>query len=392
MTVALKTQPAAEADPGVYATVHPPRRRWGWALGAVGVGVVAVAALVGTLRGDDAPAWQTAPAVVGDVVRHVTAVGTLEAVDVVAIGSEQSGVVASVEVEVNDRVVAGQILATLDPEPFDADVASARAQVASARAQLAQAEVNQRQADATRARSEVLIGRDATTAVALEADRLAAESAAAAVDVARASLDQARAALTKAERSRSDAVIVSPIDGVVLARNVDAGQTVVSTMSATTLFSVAADLSSMEVEVAVDEADVGAVSAGDRATFTVPAWPDRVFTAEVVRVDLAPSEAAVVTYPTLLRIDNLDGALRPGLTATASIEVARWDDVVTVPAAALRFEPGGGDPYLGDVYVAPDRPGEAPVAVAVQVLGSSGATYAVAGLAEGTRVVIGGGE
>lgn len=388
-------------SPDDLARLRATRRRWPWALlvavllGAGGLG------LVSAFNSGEDTAWQTDTVTRGSLSQRVTAVGQLEPVDVVEVGSDLTGRLAAVYVEKNAPVEAGDPLARLDPEPFEHAVARARSQVASARAALAKAQASHADAVASRDRTTRLVGRGAASASDQEAAELQAQVQAAEVQAARASLDQAHATLADAEADLEDATIRAPIDGVVIQRFVDPGQTVVSSMAATALFEVASDLRALEVEVGVDEADVAQVRAGQKATFTVSAFPDASFTAEVLTVDLAPDpDESVVTYDADLRVDNAEGLLRPGMTATAEIEVDRIEDVLQVPTLALGYRPSR-DAFAGAdmsgasrVYVL--REGRA-VPVPVQTRGSDGARTAVvpvgdAELAAGDLVVLGGGR
>ncbi len=381
------------ADPEVLATLATARRRprrWIAAVGVVVV-VVVVAAVALWPRGAADAGWERRPVTRGSLVLTVTAVGKLDPVDSVQVGSDLSGKLVEVLVRANEPVTAGQVLARLDPEPFQNAVDQAEAQVASARAAVAQADANLAAALRDLDQLERLFAQGASTRA--ERDR-----ASTAVDLARASLQGARAqrdqAVSARDRARDNlerSVVVSPIAGVVTRRYVDPGQTVVSAMQATPLFDIASDLGQMLAKVGVDEADIGRVVAGQPARFTVSAWPDRTFDARVYTVDLAPDPTqAVVTYDAELRLENADGALRPGMTATASIEVGRVDDALLVPAQALRYRPAGLE--------VPEEPavwrldGKKPAPVHVHVLGNDGSTAAIEAseLAEGDLVIIGG--
>lgn len=382
------------ADPEVLETLRRANRRPGrWI--ALGVGVFALVALITWWvwpTGEQDGGWQQETVTRGPLVMTVTAVGKLEPVDSVEIGSDLSGRLETVAVRTNDPVTAAEELARLDPEPFENVVAQARAQVASARAALTQARVNLESGKRDQGRAARLLEDGAVTQVEADNADLAVEVGEANVSAARAQLAQATATLERAEDDLRDSVITSPIDGVVTQRYVDPGQTVVSAMQATPLFEIASDLGQMKAEVGIDEADIGVVSEGLPATFTVSAWPNRVFEATVASVDIAPDPTqAVVTYDAELRISNDDLALRPGMTATADIEIGRLDDVLQVPGAALRFTPKNAEPGKGPtVWRLVDK---APQPIAVTVLGSDGARSAIAG--EGVTddlVVLVGGE
>lgn len=378
-------------DPDVLAAIDggsTGRRRRGWLLALIGAAVV-IAVGVGLAGGGDS-AWQTGTVTEDTLVREVTAVGQLEPVTTVEISSDLSGEIAEVLVDVNEQVAAGQPLARLAPLDFENNAESATAQWRSATASLEQAQVTEESARLALARLERLIDRGAATAVELEDAQQAVKTAKAQVAAARAQQQQSSVALSQAREDLGQTTITAPADGVVLQRLVEPGQTVVSAMSATPLFTVASDLSTLVAEVYVEEADVGVVAPGQLAAFTVPAWPDRTFSAEVVSIDLAPDDSAsVVAYRTVLRVDNTDGALRPGMTATAEIEISRTDGLLHVPIEALRFQPDGALPAEGDqVYV---LRGDDLEAVPVEVLGTSGVRAAVSSetLQPGDTIVVG---
>lgn len=389
-------------DPEVLAVLGKARRgrRGLWiGLGLLAAGVVAAALSLG----GGAPAYETAPVTRGALTQSVTAVGQLAPMRSVEVGSRLSGQVVEVTVDTNARVAAGDVLARLDPTPFALAVTQAKAQVESARAALEQARVGETSKRLVAERTARLLEKGAATAVEAEDARLALEEARAAVASAEATVALRRAALADAEEDLADTVITAPIDGVVTRRSVDDGQTVVSAMSAATLFEIASDLGALKAEVGVDEADVGRVRAGLTGTFTVSAFPDRTFPAEVVAVDLAPADDAdVVTYEAELRVENPDGALRPGMTATAVLESGRVDGVLLVPAAALRWRPeraasfgppgmakAGGAEEAERVYV---LTADGPAERVVTVLGHAGTDAAVRGeLTTDDVVVVGGG-
>jgi len=294
----------------------------------------------------------------GDLVVTVTATGNLEPRNQVEIGSELSGTVSKVLVDVNAEVKAGQVLATLDTTRLKAQVLQQESLLASAEARVLQADAGEKEARANLARLQKvreLSGNRlpsqqdidvAEAAVARAAGELAAAKAA--VAQSRASLDTVRTDLDKTE-------IRSPINGVILVRSVEPGQTVAASLQSPVLFIMAEDLQKMELHVSVDEADVGEVEVGQQATFTVDAYPNRRFSAHITQVHFASSNTkattsststqatststGVVTYETVLEVDNPELLLRPGMTATAEIVTTNIEDAVLVPNAALRFRP-----------------------------------------------------
>ncbi|MEW5736641.1 MAG: efflux RND transporter periplasmic adaptor subunit [Thermodesulfobacteriota bacterium] len=289
------------------------------------------------------PRFQTQEAVRGDLTVTVTATGSLNPVNQVEVGTEVSGTVAFVDVDYNDPVKEGQILARLDLTKLSAQAEQARAALGSAKAVLAQQQASlvDKRAQLTRMQeANRLSGGKIPSRLDLEQAQAAVDQAVAGVAGAKASISQAEANLAVDETNLTKAVIRSPINGVVLKRSVEPGQTVAASLQAPVLFTLADDLSRMTLTVDVDEADVGKVRAGQEATFSVDAYPDRTFSARVAQVRLAPTtQGGVVTYQTLLSVENPDLLLMPGMTATADIVVEKIADAVLIPNAALRYHP-----------------------------------------------------
>jgi HlyD family secretion protein len=278
----------------------------------------------------------------GDVLREVRVTGHVEAVTTVQVGAEISGRIATVEVDFNERVKQGQVLARFDRAALAAQLAQTEATLAAARAALEQAKTDR---DRT-ARDLVRVDRLHEQKVVTDADHdnasSAARLAAQRVSAAEAQVAAQQALFTVSKTSLDHAVIRAPIDGVVITRNVDSGQTVASMLQTPVLFTVAADLRKMRVIAAVDEADIGEVAVAQKASFTVTAYPDRVFEGVVTEVRSSPVVVQdVVTNGTIIEVDNLDLALKPGMTASARVRTAQAKDVPRVPAAALRFAPPG---------------------------------------------------
>jgi HlyD family secretion protein len=316
------------------------RRRWILGLGVATTLVLGLGLTIWSLTRGGETVWRTEPATVEDLSVRITAVGTIAPRLVVDVGSEQSGVVSDVFVDANDPVKKGQPLAELDQRVLSLQDREAHAQMASLVASLEQAKTAVAASELDWSRTQAL---DRAGALApADRDRVsqALENARGARAAAEAQLSAARARLDMTNTNLKKAVIRSPIDGVVLVRNIDPGQSVVASFQAVTLFQVAQGLEDLEVDVDIDEADVPRVAPGQPATFTVPAWPDREFTAEVSKLHLAPqTSSGVVTYRAELLAKNIDGALRVGMTATARIEAARTPGALTVPLAALRWAP-----------------------------------------------------
>lgn len=282
------------------------------------------------------------PVTQGDVVREVRATGRVEAVTTVQVGAEISGRIATVEVDYSERVKQGQVLARFDRAALAAQLAQTEATLAGARAALEQAKTDRDRTARDLVRVERLHEQktipDAERDNAVASARLTQQR----VSAAEAQVAAQQALLTVARTSLDHAIIRAPIDGVVISRNIDPGQTVASMLQTPVLFTVAADLRKMRVIAAVDEADIGEVAPGQRASFTVNAYPDRVFEGVVTEVRSSPVVVQdVVTYGTIIEVDNLDLALKPGMTASARVRTASASNVPRVLAAALRFVPPG---------------------------------------------------
>lgn len=335
----------------LLGTDRPPsgwRRPLWWILALVLLALAAGAYLWSGRQASKAqPSYVTEAVGRGDITLTVSANGTVQPTRSVNIGSELSGTVRSVRVDVNDRVSQGQVLVELDTAKLSDQVARSRAALAAAQAQLAEATATLKESQASLARLEEvarLSGGKVPSAAELDAGRAALGRAQASEDSARAAITQARAALSTDETNLAKASIRSPIDGVVLARTVEPGNAVAASLQAVTLLTIAEDLRRMRVEVSVDEADVGAVRVGQAARFSVSAYPARQYPAEVTRVAFGPTKTDnVITYTTYLDVANDDLSLRPGMTAAASIVATERKGVLLVPNTALRFTPLAGN-------------------------------------------------
>ncbi|HWP41715.1 MAG TPA: efflux RND transporter periplasmic adaptor subunit, partial [Blastocatellia bacterium] len=316
----------------------------------------------------------------GNIEVTVAATGTVQAVTTVQVGSQVSGTVAWLGADFNTQVKRGQVIAKLDPAIFQAQVENQRANVLNAEAALraAETEINNQKAnlqaakanqevarvqrddaialvnrykelrsvlsgrelEAAQAQANAAAGRYEQAAAQVVQVQAANESAKARLEQAKASLSQARAQLAQAEVNLDHTIITSPIDGVVVSRNVDVGQTVAASLQAPTLFTIANDLTKMQVLASIDEADIGQIRQGIKSNFTVDAYPGEVFTGEIAQLRLnAQTLQNVVTYSAVIDVSNPELKLRPGMTANITIPVARRDNVLTVPNAALRFRP-----------------------------------------------------
>jgi len=294
------------------------------------------------LSGDSSPrySYTTMPLTRGDLNVIVTATGSVQPTDQVDVSSELSGTIRSVNVTYNSVVKAGDILAELDTNKLQADLQSARAKLASAHANVVKADAELNAAKTKLDRLTSLVDSRVSSQQELDSAQYAYDAAAAAKQINEASVLSSEADLKLAEVNLGKARIVSPIDGVVLTRAADPGQTVASSLSAPVLFTIAGDLRKMELQVAVDEADVGQVEEGQKAAFNVDAYPEKSFPASIETVRFASETTSnVVTYKAILTVDNADLLLRPGMTATADITVQSVDDALLIPNAALRYSP-----------------------------------------------------
>ena len=297
----------------------------------------------------------TAQAQIGDLRETVTATGTLKGLDSVDVGAQISGKLTKINVDFNDHVSVGQVLAEIDPVQLQSRVDQSKAQVNAAEASLVLAKATLAQTKAQYLRSVDLSQKGLISSKDLDAAKADADRSAASIQSATAQATLARASLRDAQTSLSYAVIRSPIDGIVLSRLVEPGQTVAATMSAPVLFTLARDLTQLRLYVDIDEADVGKVKEGQAATFLVDAWNEHAFVSKVLSVHNLPTAGqTVVTYQAVLSVDNNDRLLRPGMTATATITTDERRAVLLVPNAALRFSPparastsGASIPFLG---------------------------------------------
>ncbi len=317
-----------------------------WLLTALAAAAIAAggAWYGGVFAPDAAPAYRTADITRGNLMVTVTANGTVNPVRTVSIGSELSGIVRNVLVDVNSVVKKGDVLIELDDANLTAQVNQARASLASARAALAEAQATQVEAEAKMRRYEELnktSGGRLPSRTELDVQRATVLKSRAGVMSAKAAIDDAEASLETRLTDLSKASIKSPVDGVVLARTVEPGYAVAASLQAVELLTVATDLRELELEVDVDEADVGQVKDGQKATFTVAAYPNKRFDAEITKVAFGSTTSTdnVITYTTYLAVSNPNLELRPGMTATATIQTASRRDVLLVPNTALRFKP-----------------------------------------------------
>lgn len=332
--------------------------------GAIVVGVILLClVLARCFGGEEKTQYSSTPATRGNLTVTVSATGKLAPTNQVTVGSQLSGLITKVVVDVNDHVTAGQPLALIDPEQLDDQIRQGQAQLAANQAQVNQARATVAESQAQLARLQEVYklsnGR-VPSGTELQTGRADAQRAVAALKVAEANVVAAQATLAQSQTQRARAIIRSPVTGVVLARQIDPGQTVASSFNTPTLFVIAEDLTKMKLEVAIDEADVGEVKIGQKASFTVDAFPGQTFPATISRVDLGSNltvssatsststtsttstTGQVVSYAADLTVSNPSLTLRPGMTATADIVTSDKRGVLLVPNAALRFKPTAG--------------------------------------------------
>lgn len=392
MTPALPDLRQVRTLPALIEREH--RRRRNRHIGTA-VGLVLTAALVAAIVISTRPRpvpmsarFRTASVTQGPLVREVRATGRVGAVSTISVGAEISGRVAAVEATWNQRVKAGEVLARFDVSALEAQRVQSAAVALSARAQLAQAKADLAQAQRNKARADELFAQKVQSTSEHEAATTALTVAQSRKSAAEATLAAQSALATVARSNLEHAVIRSPIDGVVIARNVDPGQTVTSMLTTPVLFTVAADLRRMEVLAAVDEADIAQIAVGQSAEFSVTGWAGRTFLGTVTEVrNAAQIVQDVVTYSVVLAVDNVDLALRPGMTASVRIRTGQVDAAHKVPTASLRFTPPDSERSAADSVWTLE--GDVLTAHAVRPGLSDGEETAIEGeLAVGTAVLI----
>ena len=345
----MKSNPNEESDIATTLEIDPPPgkrkvpKRWLLVVILVAVAVVIALVFWKWSNSSSAVHYKTEEIKRGDLTVIVTATGTLQPTNKVDVGSELSGIIKSVEVDYNNRVKRGQILARLDTSKLEAQVTQSHAALESAKSKVlqVQATVSETRSKLEQFRKVWKLSNKKVPSQS-EMDAAEAEFDRAKADAANytAAVSQAQAMLQAIETDLSKADIRSPINGIVLTRNVEPGQTVAASFTAPVLFTLAEDLTKMELHVNVDEADVGNIQEGQTATFSVAAYPNRTFEARIIQARYGSSTTSgVVTYETVLKVDNPDLSLRPGMTATADIIVKKIENAVLIPSAALRFTP-----------------------------------------------------
>jgi len=276
----------------------------------------------------------------GDIKSTVSATGTVNAVTTVQVGTQVSGTIQKLFVDFNSPVKKGQLLAQIDPAIFESQVGQARANLLSARANLEKSQVMLRDTKTTLERNKILYAKNFIAKSDLDTSETNYLSAIAQIKVAEAQIQQAQAALDSSSINLKYSKILSPVNGTVISRNIDIGQTVAASFQTPTLFTIAQDLTKMQIDTSIDESDIGKVKAGQKAAFTVDAYPESTFNGKVSVVRNAPINVSnVVTYNAVIIVDNTGLKLKPGMTANVSVETEIKQSVLRVPNAALRFKP-----------------------------------------------------
>ena len=284
--------------------------------------------------------YKTAKIERGMIVSTVAATGNLSAVTTVQVGTQVSGTIQKLYVDFNSRVKKGQAIAEIDPSLFNASVEQAQGNVLNSEANLQKSRVTLADAERTLARNKKLLADGIISQADYDVADTALQSARASVKASEGSVAQTRGALMQSRTNLRYSVIRSPVDGVVISRAVDIGQTVAASFQTPTLFTIAKDLTKMQIEVSVDEADISRIQLDQKVSFTVDSYPEQTFNGKVVQIRSAPIITQnVVTYAVVVNVDNSDMKLKPGMTANVSIEVAKKEDVLKLPPAALRFKP-----------------------------------------------------
>ncbi len=323
-------------------------QRLGLILGIAGIGLAIGGYVVFNGERKEPVRYRTAEVERGSVVSVVSATGTINPVVSVQVGTQVSGMIKSLHADFNTQVKAGETVAVIDPEPFKARREQALSNLEMARSSLARAKADLAQRKRERDRVQSLAVQEYVSQNDVDVALTNYESAEAQLRVGEAQIKQAKAALNAADLELKYTVIRSPVDGVVVARNVEVGQTVAASFATPDLFLIALDLTKMQVDTNVSESDIGGMAEGKEATFTVDAYPGIVFTGTIRQVRLAPINVQnVVTYNVVVGVENQDMRLKPGMTANVSIVVAQKEQVLKVPNAALRFTPPSSDPSDG---------------------------------------------
>jgi HlyD family secretion protein len=307
--------------------------------GIIVIAIAVPAVLLFRSKGNEIK-FRTEKIIRGDIEMAVTATGTVNPVTTVLVGTQVSGTIKNIYVDFNSPVKKGQLIARIDPALFEAQVNQARANLLLAKANLEKAQATSVDAKRTMERNKELLSKNLIAQSDFDTAETNYETADASVSAAKSQVTQSEAALSSAETNLFYTKIVSPVDGIVVSRNVDVGQTVAASFQTPTLFSIAQDLTKMQIDTNVAEADIGGIKLGQNVEFTVDAYPDTTFKGKVWQIRNAPIIVQnVVTYDVVIQVDNPELKLKPGMTANVSIIVSISKDVLKIPNAALRFRP-----------------------------------------------------
>jgi HlyD family secretion protein len=389
-------EPGPVVPPAAESAPPPPRRRTTRIVVAIAVALAAAAAY-GRYRSDAggvAAAYVTAAVDRGPIEQTVSATGTVNPVKTVQVGTYVSGPILAIDVDFNSPVKQGQRVAKIDPAPFAVKVRQAEANVANARARVEKSRADLALKKLLVERTRSLLGQKLVAQNDFDTAKSNHDQAVAQLALDEASLAQAQASLEAEQVNLGYTDILSPVDGVVVSRNVDVGQTVAASFQTPTLFLIAEDLTKMQVNTNVSESDVGRLEDGQAASFTVDAYPGTTFRGTVAQVRNAPLTVQnVVTYDVVIGVDNAELELKPGMTANVSITTARRDDVLRVPARALRFHPDGTEPKArragSTVYVVDAGDALRPVEVKTGIQDAQHAEVVSGDVAVGERVATG---
>ena len=336
--------------------------------------------------------YDMAPVERRDISSFVTAIGNVSAVTTVEVGTQVSGTIREIYADYNSTVHKGQIIALIDPTTFEAQVEQAKANLMHAKAGLQRAQATLADAKRNLDRQKMLWERDLIARSDLDSAQTNYDLAVAGVSEADANVLQAQASLKKVETDLGYTRIYSPVDGIVVSRDVDAGQTVAASFQTPTLFTIAQDLTKMQIETNVDEADIGNVREGLEVTFTVDAYPNAVFSGRIKQVRIASSVVEnVVTYPVIIDVSNPDLMLKPGMTANVTIITDKKEKVLAVPSAAFRYRPSAyeGELLRGRVLWVLEEGRPLPVQVETGITDGAYVEIKSDDLKEGDRVIIG---
>ena len=356
--------------------------------------IIAAALLFFMLRGKNSSAYKTEKAAKGDIRSACIATGTVNPITTVLVGTQVSGRIKELYADFNSPVTKGQLIALIDPSPFESQLEQARANLLSAQAALAKAQATLKEADRNFGRKRELFKNNVIGKSEIDAEETNGAVSKAQVGLAEAQVVQAEASFKLSETNLQYTKIISPVDGIVISRNVDIGQTMAAMFQSPTLFSIAQDLSKMQINTNVDESDIGGIKSGQDAEFVVDAYPDTVFNGKVSQVRNAPVVVQnVVTYDVVITVANPDLKLKPGMTANVSIINGIKNGVLRIPNGALRFKPkktpASASTDRGQKVWLPDGDEPKPVKVKTGITDGAWSELLEGDIAEGQEVIVG---